>query len=112
MSPVAVKYWFPGLPWDNVEHYEERSLLSVVKNVKTPTLIMTGEEDWRTPMSESEQYIQGAQAPGRRRGAGEGAGRGARHLGTASHGMAKVTTVKGLVRQVLNREATGVLTGA
>ena len=26
------KYWFPGLPWDNVEHYEKRSLLSVVKN--------------------------------------------------------------------------------
>ena len=32
--------------------------LSVVKNVKTPTLIMTGEEDYRTPMSESEQYYK------------------------------------------------------
>jgi acylaminoacyl-peptidase len=29
-----------------------------VKNVKTPTLIMTGEEDYRTPMSESEQYYK------------------------------------------------------
>jgi dipeptidyl aminopeptidase/acylaminoacyl peptidase len=55
--PVLVtKYWFPGLPWDNVEHYEKRSLLSVVKNVKTPTMVLTGEEDYRTPMSESEQY--------------------------------------------------------
>lgn len=53
---TGVKYWFPGMPWDNVEHYENRSLLSVVKNVTTPTMIMTGEEDWRTPMSESEQY--------------------------------------------------------
>jgi dipeptidyl aminopeptidase/acylaminoacyl peptidase len=52
------KYWFPGLPWDNVEHYEKRSLLSVVKNVKTPTMVITGEEDYRTPMSESEQYYQ------------------------------------------------------
>jgi acylaminoacyl-peptidase len=52
------KYWFPGLPWDNVEHYEKRSLLSVVKNVKTPTMVLTGEEDYRTPMSESEQYYQ------------------------------------------------------
>jgi len=52
------KYWFPGLPWDNVEHYESRSLLSVVKNVKTPTMVLTGEEDYRTPMSESEQYYQ------------------------------------------------------
>ena len=52
------KYWFPGLPWDNAEHYEKRSLLSVVKNVKTPTLILTGESDYRTPMSDSEQYFQ------------------------------------------------------
>lgn len=52
------KYWFPGLPWDNVEHYEKRSLLSVVKNVKTPTMVLTGEEDYRTPMSDSEQYYQ------------------------------------------------------
>jgi acylaminoacyl-peptidase len=55
--PVLVsRYWFPGLPWDNVEHYEKRSLLSVVKNVKTPTMVLTGEEDYRTPISESEQY--------------------------------------------------------
>jgi dipeptidyl aminopeptidase/acylaminoacyl peptidase len=52
------KVWFPGLPWDNVEHYEKRSLLSVVKNVKTPTMVMTGEADYRTPISDSEQYYQ------------------------------------------------------
>jgi acylaminoacyl-peptidase len=52
------KYWFPGLPWDHVEHYEQRSLLSVVKNVKTPTMVLTGETDYRTPMSDSEQYYQ------------------------------------------------------
>lgn len=54
----ALKYWFPGYPWDNVEHYEKRSLLSVVKNVKTPTMVLTGEADYRTPMSDSEQYYQ------------------------------------------------------
>jgi len=58
------KYWFPGLPWDHVEHYEKRSLLSVVKNVKTPTMVLTGEEDWRTPMSDSEQYYQALQLLG------------------------------------------------
>jgi len=52
------RYWFPGLPWDHVEHYESRSLLSVVKNVTTPTMVLTGEEDHRTPMSDSEQYYQ------------------------------------------------------
>ncbi|MEP7383412.1 MAG: S9 family peptidase [Gemmatimonadota bacterium] len=58
MAPSAVNNWFPGLPWDFPENYDKRSLLSVVKNVKTLTLIMTGEEDFRTPMSESEQYYK------------------------------------------------------
>jgi len=56
ISSFVIKYWFPGLPWDHQEHYLKRSLLSVVKNVKTPTMVITGEEDYRTPMSESEQY--------------------------------------------------------
>jgi acylaminoacyl-peptidase len=58
MAPSSVNNWFPGFPWDHPENYDKRSLLSVVKNVKTPTLIMTGEEDYRTPMSESEQYYK------------------------------------------------------
>ncbi len=60
MAPMSVKNWFPGFPWEegNRANYDKRSLLSVVKNVKTPTLIMTGEEDYRTPMSESEQYYK------------------------------------------------------
>ena len=28
IGPWIYKYWFPGLPWDNVAHYEKRSLLS------------------------------------------------------------------------------------
>jgi acylaminoacyl-peptidase len=52
----GVKYWFPGPPWEHTEHYMERSLFSVFGNVKTPTMVITGEEDWRTPISESEQY--------------------------------------------------------
>jgi acylaminoacyl-peptidase len=52
------RYWFPGLPWDQAAHYEKRSLLSVVKQVQTPTLVLTGEADYRTPMSDSEQYYQ------------------------------------------------------
>jgi acylaminoacyl-peptidase len=56
LPAFGVKYWFPGPPWENEEHYAARSLLSVVKNVKTPTMVITGEQDWRTPISESEQY--------------------------------------------------------
>ncbi|MBN1223680.1 MAG: S9 family peptidase [Candidatus Aminicenantes bacterium] len=54
----GVKYVLPGYPWDNVEHYEKRNLLSVVKNVTTPTMVLCGEEDWRCPISESEQYYR------------------------------------------------------
>jgi acylaminoacyl-peptidase len=49
-------YWFNGNPWDKTDEYMKRSVISQVKNVKTPTLLMTGEEDWRTPISEAEQY--------------------------------------------------------
>ncbi len=50
------KYWFPGFPWDHPEEYMKRSPISLVGNVKTPTMLLTGEKDFRTPMSETEQY--------------------------------------------------------
>ncbi|QBY05708.1 S9 family peptidase [Thalassotalea sp. HSM 43] len=50
------KYWFTDLPWNDYEQYWNRSPLSLVGNVKTPTMVLTGELDVRTPMSESEQY--------------------------------------------------------
>lgn len=49
---------FPGVPWENVEHYWQRSPLSLVGNVQTPTILITGESDRRTPISESEQFYQ------------------------------------------------------
>lgn len=57
-SAFFVKYWFDGLPWDKPMAYWERSPLSLVGNVSTPTMLMTGEQDFRTPISESEQYYQ------------------------------------------------------
>ena len=53
-----IPFQFPGVPWENVEHYWERSPLSLVGNVTTPTMLLTGENDRRTPMSETEQYYQ------------------------------------------------------
>lgn len=50
------KYWFPGKPWEATENYMKRSPISLVGNVKTPTMLLTGEQDFRTPMGESEQY--------------------------------------------------------
>ncbi|NMP15000.1 S9 family peptidase [Thalassotalea sp. Y01] len=50
------KYWFSDLPWNDYEQYWNRSPLSLVGNVTTPTMVLTGELDVRTPMGESEQY--------------------------------------------------------
>ncbi len=53
-----IEHQFPGLPWEHFEHYWQRSPLSLVGNVTTPTLLITGEDDFRTPMAETEQYYQ------------------------------------------------------
>ena len=46
---------YEGLPWENPEPYWRFSPLSLAGNVTTPTLFITGEEDLRTPLSESYQ---------------------------------------------------------
>ena len=61
MYPYGAKYWFPGMPWNRRDHYMDRSPLSHVDNVTTPTMLMTGADDYRTPMSESEQFYQALQ---------------------------------------------------
>lgn len=57
-APYFTRYWFPALPWEDPEHYWARSPLSLVGEVDTPTMLLTGESDLRTPISESEQYYQ------------------------------------------------------
>ncbi len=52
------KYWFGAQPWEKPEEYWKRSPLSLVGDVKTPTMLLTGEADYRTPIEESEQYYQ------------------------------------------------------
>ena len=58
------KYWFGKTPWEDPEGYWKRSPLSLVGNVRTPTLVMVGEEDRRTPGSEAEQYYAALQLRG------------------------------------------------
>ncbi len=64
MYPYGIRYWFPGPPWEHTEHYMERSPISLVGNVTTPTMLLTGTEDYRTPMSDTEQYYQALQYRG------------------------------------------------
>ena len=56
LPAFGTTYWFPGPPWEHAEQYDKRSPLMHVGKVKTPTMLITGEEDWRTPIGEAEQY--------------------------------------------------------
>jgi acylaminoacyl-peptidase len=50
------KYWFPNKPWEDPANYLKRSPLTYAGNVTTPTMLLTGEEDYRTPIAEAEQF--------------------------------------------------------
>jgi dipeptidyl aminopeptidase/acylaminoacyl peptidase len=85
---VTLTNWVPGTPWDNHDDYWRRSTLSEVGKVKTPTLLIDGEEDWRTPIGQSEAYYQALKWRGvdtmliRLPGAGHGMGRPSQWLTT------------------------------
>ena len=97
-----IRHQFPGMPWEEFEHYWERSPLSLVGNVSTPTMLMTGEQDFRTPISESEQFYQALKLRGidtalvRVPGSGHGiAGRPSRLIGKVEHILAWFEKYKG-----------------
>lgn len=64
LATGAPKAWFGAMPWEKPEEYWRRSPLSLVGNVKTPTLVVVGEQDYRTPISEAAQYYQALQLRG------------------------------------------------
>ena len=47
--------WMKTLPWDNPQQLIEHSPIYFAKNFKTPTMVITGESDRRTPIAESEE---------------------------------------------------------
>ena len=49
-------YNFAKLPWEDPSEHLRRSPLTYVGNVKTPTMLMTGVQDLRTPMPQTEQF--------------------------------------------------------
>ncbi|MEQ8330437.1 MAG: S9 family peptidase [Longimicrobiales bacterium] len=52
--------WF----WENPAEWMDRSSIFYVGNVTTPTMLMTGEMDLRTPMGQTEEYYQALQIVG------------------------------------------------
>jgi acylaminoacyl-peptidase len=47
--------WMKSMPWDNPQQFIEHSPIFFAKNFKTPTMVLTGEADLRTPIAESEE---------------------------------------------------------
>ncbi|MGH9803723.1 MAG: S9 family peptidase [Candidatus Acidiferrales bacterium] len=49
---------FEKFPWEDPSAYLKHSPLQYVGNVKTPTMLMTGVEDLRTPIGQTEEFYQ------------------------------------------------------
>lgn len=66
MAGSTEELWFPiwefrGMPWDNPDMYERWSPSYFVKDFKTPTLVVHGEEDYRVPLSQGLQLYTALQ---------------------------------------------------
>jgi dipeptidyl aminopeptidase/acylaminoacyl peptidase len=55
---------FFGRPWENQAMYDSLSPIRHVKNVKTPTLMVQSEEDFRTPMGNADLWYTALRAQG------------------------------------------------
>lgn len=64
LGTFSSPYWFAKQPWEDPMGYWKRSPLSLVGNVKTPTIVVVGSEDYRTPDSEAEQFYEALQLRG------------------------------------------------
>jgi len=62
--PWIGKYWFGKQPWEDPQGYWARSPLSLIGNVTTPTMVIVGTEDVRTPVPEAEQLYGALQLHG------------------------------------------------
>jgi dipeptidyl aminopeptidase/acylaminoacyl peptidase len=49
---------FEKFPWEDPADHLKRSPLTYVGNVTTPTMVMTGEADLRTPIGQSEEFYK------------------------------------------------------
>jgi dipeptidyl aminopeptidase/acylaminoacyl peptidase len=58
------RYWMGAEPWERPESYWQRSPLSLAGKVKTPTLVVVGGDDLRTPTAEAEQWYAALRVQG------------------------------------------------
>jgi len=64
LNKFLANHFFADLPWNDPMRSWSRSPLALVGNVTTPTMLMTGEQDMRTPITEAEQFFNALQIEG------------------------------------------------
>ncbi|MDX1517085.1 MAG: S9 family peptidase [Woeseiaceae bacterium] len=106
-SAFFTRYWFSALPWEDPEQYWRRSPLSLVGNVTTPTMLITGEQDFRTPMGESEQYYQALKLRGIDTALVRVPERSHNLVGRPSHLIAKAANILGWFERYRMRTTSG-----
>ncbi len=55
----AYDTWYMGNPYENLDRFIERSPTTYIKNVKTPTLILCGENDVIDPIGQCREFYRG-----------------------------------------------------
>jgi dipeptidyl aminopeptidase/acylaminoacyl peptidase len=69
MYSSTEELWFPdwdlgGAPWQNAERYRKQSPSSYVTRFRTPTLVVTGQKDFRVPYTQSLSFFTDLQKMG------------------------------------------------
>ncbi|PYR16907.1 MAG: hypothetical protein DMF94_25940 [Acidobacteria bacterium] len=55
----AYDEWFYGTPFEKLDGFIKSSPITFVRNVKTPTLLLQGEDDTTDPIGQSQQFYRG-----------------------------------------------------
>ena len=55
----AYDEWFYGTPYEKLDGFIKSSPITFVKNVKTPTMLLQGEDDTTDPIGQSQQFYRG-----------------------------------------------------
>src|SRR5262249_2326625 len=55
----AYDEWFYGTPYERLDGFIKASPITYVKNIRTPTLLLQGEDDVTDPIGQSQQFYRG-----------------------------------------------------
>ena len=57
ITPREMRFEFNGTPWDNYEYYWNRSPIKFAPRIKTPTLIIHSDQDYRCPLGQAQELF-------------------------------------------------------